>query len=91
MNRGNGADVSPYVITYISAWLLYNRLFSQGANFPEFPEWPCNLGKFMLDCFYNLIVGCKRIFVFSLITKQITSDCPQLLVIGVHKVPKDTK
>ena len=29
--------------------LLYNE-FSLGANFPEFPGWTHNLGKFILGC-----------------------------------------
>ena len=38
----------PYTITHIS--LLYNGLFSLGTNFPEFPEWARNSGKFILGC-----------------------------------------
>ena len=38
----------PYTITHIS--LLYSRLFSLGENFPEFPEWARDSGKFILGC-----------------------------------------
>ena len=30
--------------------LPYSGLFSQGVNFPEFPKWAHDLGKFILDC-----------------------------------------
>ena len=48
----------------------YNGLFSQGANFPEFSEWPHNLGKFMLGCFFSLIVDCKE---YRITSKKVAS------------------
>ena len=33
-------------------YIPYRRLFSRGANFPEFPELNLGSGKFMLSSFY---------------------------------------
>ena len=54
-------------------YLLYNRLFSQMT---------LQLRKIMLGCFYSSIVGCKRIYSHSSMSKL-----PQLPVTGVYKDP----
>ena len=36
-----------YVVSYFHC-IPYTRVISLGTNFPEFPEWPCNLRKYIL-------------------------------------------
>ena len=65
------SNVNSYVPSYITPtgspipYSIASRLFSLGANFPKFPEWPRNLGKFMLGCFYRSIVGCKILLLID--------------------------
>jgi len=40
----------------------YRGLFSRGANFPEFPEWTHDSGKFILSQFSNSFSGGSRGF-----------------------------
>ena len=35
---------------YYLHYIPHSGLFSLGANFPEFPEWARDSGKFMLGC-----------------------------------------
>ena len=53
--------------TYLLAPLMYHiiRLFSLGANFPEFPKQPCNLGNLCQpSCFYSSITDYKRVLAY---------------------------
>ena len=46
----------------------------------------CDSGKFMLGCFYSLIVGCKRI-LYSLTHQQTKYSCGWSVWPGDRKVP----
>ena len=39
-----------YILTYAHTYHIAGWLFSLGANFPEFPKWIHNSGKFILGC-----------------------------------------
>ena len=39
-----------YILTYVHTYRIVGWLFSLGANFPEFPKWIHNSGKFILGC-----------------------------------------
>ena len=60
---GSSTLSSPLYTLAITYWYVYclmvlatclfmphSRLFSLGANFPKFPEWTHNSGKFILGC-----------------------------------------